>query len=164
MLMTGRAVTIRRSGGARKKRICSKSNVLYNFECDEKETCPESTYDGQSSKNLYTRTRTQGHNYKYKKKHQDSFLHLHQEKAKEDKRSCKAEFIGLPTFSREFPATCDWLAESFLNPDWFRKLARHILVTARLSRQLTSSLYYSVGKSTQWWRRGLQVVSHKVLW
>ena len=98
MLMTGRAVTIRRSGGARKKRICSKSNVLYNFECDEKEICPELTYDGQSSKNLYTRTRTQGHNYKYKKKHQDSFLHLHQEKAhnggEEDFKLSATRFYG----------------------------------------------------------------------
>ena len=52
---------------------------MYNYECDEKDTCPDSTYDGQSSKNLYTRSL--GHNYKYEKSHKDSFLHLHQEKA-----------------------------------------------------------------------------------
>ena len=62
-----------------KKRICSKSNVLYNYECDEKDICPESTYDGQSSKNLFTRSLN--HSYKYEKKHKDSFLHLHQEKS-----------------------------------------------------------------------------------
>ena len=62
-----------------KKRICSRSNVLYNYECNEKDSCPDSTYDGQSSKNLYTRSL--GHSYKYEKNHKDSFLHLHQEKA-----------------------------------------------------------------------------------
>ena len=56
-----------------------KSNVLYNYECDEKEVCPDATYDGQSSKNLFTRSL--GHNYKYEKNHKDSFLHLHQEKS-----------------------------------------------------------------------------------
>ena len=55
-----------------KKRICSKSNVLYNYECDEKEICPDATYDGQSSKNLYTRAL--GHNYKYDKNHKDSHV------------------------------------------------------------------------------------------
>ena len=62
-----------------KKRICSKSNILYNYECDEKDSCPDSTYDGQSSKNLYTRSLT--HDYKNDKKHKDSFMHLHQEKS-----------------------------------------------------------------------------------
>ena len=62
-----------------KKRICSKSNVLYNYECDEKDSCPDSTYDGQSSKNLYTRSLN--HEYKNEKKHKDSFMHLHQEKS-----------------------------------------------------------------------------------
>ena len=41
--------------------------------------------------------------------------------------------------------TCDWLAVSFLNPDWFTKLARPILVTDHLSRQpkpLLSFLFY----------------------
>ena len=59
--------------------LCSRSNVLYNYECNKKDSCPDSTYDGQSSKNLYTRSL--GHSYKYEKKHKDSFLTLHQEKA-----------------------------------------------------------------------------------
>ena len=46
----------------------------------------------------------------------------------------------------QFPSISDWLAGSFLNPDWFRKLARPILVTDRLSRQLTSSPYYSMAQ------------------
>ena len=54
-------------------------NVLYNYECDKKDSCPDSTYDGQSSKNLYTRSLN--HDYKNDKKHKDSFMHLHQEKS-----------------------------------------------------------------------------------
>ena len=50
----------------------------------------------------------------------------------------------------QFPSISDWLAGSFLNPDWFRKLARPILVTNRLSRQLTSSPYYSMQKSSSY--------------
>ena len=38
------------------KNMCRKSNVLYNWECKEKDVCPESSYDGQSSKNNYTRS------------------------------------------------------------------------------------------------------------
>ena len=62
-----------------KKRICSKSNILYKYECNEKDSCPDSTYDGQSSKNLYTRSLN--HAYKNEKKHDNSFMHLHQEKS-----------------------------------------------------------------------------------
>ena len=58
-----------------RKRICSKSNFL----CNEKEICPDATYDGQSSKDLYTRSL--GHSYKYEKNHKDSFLQLHQDKS-----------------------------------------------------------------------------------
>ena len=38
-----------------------------------------STYDGQSSKNLYTRSLN--HNYKFENNHENSFMHLHQEKS-----------------------------------------------------------------------------------
>ena len=47
----------------KKKRIC---NILYSYVCDVKESCPNSTYDGQSSKNLYTRSLN--HDYKNEKK------------------------------------------------------------------------------------------------
>ena len=41
----------------------------------------------------------------------------------------------------------DWLAASFLNPDWFTKLARPILVTNCLSRQPKSHLsFLSMGR------------------
>ena len=46
--------------------------------------------------------------------------------------------------SLKFPSTCDWLAASFLNPDQLTKLARHILVPDRLSRQLKSLLSFSM--------------------
>ena len=62
-----------------KKRICSKSNILYKYECNEKDSCPDSNYDGQSSKNFYTRSLN--HDYKNEKKHDNSFMHLHQEKS-----------------------------------------------------------------------------------
>ena len=36
------------------KNMCRKSNVLYSWECKEKDVCPESTYDGQSSGQHWT--------------------------------------------------------------------------------------------------------------
>ena len=30
------------------KNMCRKSNVLYNWECNEKDVCPDTGYDGQS--------------------------------------------------------------------------------------------------------------------
>ena len=38
------------------KNMCRKSNVLYNWECNEKDVCPDTGYDGQSSKNNFTRS------------------------------------------------------------------------------------------------------------
>ena len=39
-----------------KKNMCRKSNVLYNWECNNKDVCPDTGYDGQSSKNNFTRS------------------------------------------------------------------------------------------------------------
>ena len=38
------------------KNMCRKSNVLYNWECNVMDVCPDTGYDGQSSKNNYTRS------------------------------------------------------------------------------------------------------------
>ena len=78
--MAGQSVFLaRRTLTDQKRRICSKSNILYKYECNEKHSCPDSTYDGQSSKNLFTRSLN--HEYKNLKKHDNSFMHLHQEKS-----------------------------------------------------------------------------------
>ena len=53
--------------------------------------------------------------------------------------SCMSRY---PTFFPLFPSTCDWLAASFLNPDWFTKLARHTLVPHSFSRQPKSLLSF----------------------
>ena len=49
--------------------------------------------------------------------------------------------LGPPIFPL-FPSTCDWLAASFLNPDWLTKLARHSLVPHSFSRQPKSLLSF----------------------
>ena len=38
------------------RNMCRKSNVLYNWECKVKDVCPDTGYDGQSSKNNFTRS------------------------------------------------------------------------------------------------------------
>ena len=38
------------------RNMCRKSNVLYNWECNVKDVCPDTGYDGQSSKNNFTRS------------------------------------------------------------------------------------------------------------
>ena len=53
--------------------------------------------------------------------------------------SCMSRY---PTFFPLFPSTCDWLAASFLNPDWLTKLARHSLVPHSFSRQPKSLLSF----------------------
>ena len=53
--------------------------------------------------------------------------------------SCMSRY---PTFFPLFPSTCDWLAASFLNPDWFTKLAGHTLVPHSFSRQPKSLLSF----------------------
>ena len=51
----GRNCFCRNQDGERKN-MCRKSNVLYNWECNKKDVCPDSGYDGQSSKNNFTRS------------------------------------------------------------------------------------------------------------
>ena len=38
------------------RNLCRKSNVLYNWECNVKDVCPDTGYDGQTSKNNFTRS------------------------------------------------------------------------------------------------------------
>ena len=47
-------VSCNQEGDEKKKNMCRKSNVLYNWECNGEEC--DAGYDGQSSKNNYTRS------------------------------------------------------------------------------------------------------------
>ena len=38
------------------RNMCRKSNITYYWECNEKDVCPDTGYDGQSSKNNLTRS------------------------------------------------------------------------------------------------------------
>ena len=58
-------------GGDQKKNMCRKSNVLYNWECKVTEVCPDSGYDGQSSKNNFTRSSQHTSLYESSKRHED---------------------------------------------------------------------------------------------
>ena len=67
--------------------MCQKSNVLYNWECTVKYICPDSGYDGQSSKNNFTCSSQHTSLYESWKRHEDgtgetsqshSFLYDHQ--------------------------------------------------------------------------------------
>ena len=67
--------------------MCRKSNVLYNWECTVKYICPDSGYDGQSSKNNFTCSSQHTSLYESWKRHEDgtgetsqshSFLYDHQ--------------------------------------------------------------------------------------
>ena len=56
---------------------CRKSNVLYQFACQQ---CPpdrQAVYIGETARNLYSRGRE--HNQNYQKKQPESFMYKHQE-------------------------------------------------------------------------------------
>ena len=61
-------------GGDQKKNMCRKSNVLYNWECSVKDVCPDSGYDGQSSKNNFTRSSQHTSLYESWKRHEDGSI------------------------------------------------------------------------------------------